>query len=313
MTSGSMSPSSGGGALSTPARSKGAFDTASVAAMPRKRRFEPARWAILLASIYLLAIILNLLIFNKAWNWHLVATYLFSPRILIGVGNTIWLTLLALFFGLLLGLIGCMARLSRFAVLRGAMFCYVWFTRATPPLVVLLLIYFLGVLKPTLGVGLPFVDPVVKWPTNDLITPFTAAVVGLSFYLGGKTAEIFRSGYLAVGAGQHEAVKALGLSPWTALTRVVGPQALRALTPPLANEVVTAFKNTSLVSVVGYAELLTTVQRLYAVNFETIPMLTVACVWYLALTSALMTGQLWLERRFGRGYERRAGVPAART
>lgn len=285
-------------------------DLAAVAALPRKRRFELARWATLVLSIYLLAILVNLLVFNDSWNWRLVGAYLFSPRVLLGIGNTIWLTLLALFFGLLLGLVVCMARLSRYPLLRGAMFCYVWVTRATPPLVVLLLIYFLGVLKPTLGVGLPFMNTFVEWPTNDLITPFTAAVVGLSFYLGGKSAEIFRSGYLAIGAGQHEAVKALGLPPRTALMRVIGPQALRALTPPLANEVVTAFKNTSLVSVVGYAELLTTVQRLYAVNFETIPMLTVACIWYLVLTSALMAGQIWVERRFGRGYDRRANAPA---
>lgn len=190
--------------------------------------------------IYLLAILVNLLVFNDSWNWRLVGAYLFSPRVLLGIGNTIWLTLLALFFGLLLGLVVCMARLSRYPLLRGAMFCYVWVTRATPPLVVLLLIYFLGVLKPTLSVGLPFMNTFVEWPTNDLITPFTAAVVGLSFYLGGKSAEIFRSGYLAIGAGQHEAVKALGLPPRTALMRVIGPQALRALTPPLANEVVTA-------------------------------------------------------------------------
>ena len=285
----------------------------SIVDMPRKARFEWARWVLIVVSIYILAVVFNLLVFNHAWKWDMVGSYLFSPRVLRGVGNTIWLTALALFFGLLAGLVVCMAQLSRYPVLRIAAFIYVWFTRATPALVILLLIYFLGVLKPTLGIGIPFLGYVVEWPTNDLITPFTAAVVGLSFYLGGKTAEIFRSGYLSVSAGQHEAVKALGLGPWTALTRITGPQAFRVLTPPLANEVVTAFKNTSLVSVVGFAELLTTVQRLYAVNFETIPMLTVACVWYLALTSVLMAGQLWLERRFGRGHIRRSSIKPSQT
>lgn len=113
-------------------------------------------------GIYLLAILVNLLVFNDSWNWRLVGAYLFSPRVLLGIGNTIWLTLLALFFGLLLGLVVCMARLSRYPLLRGAMFCYVWVTRATPPLVVLLLIYFLGVLKPTLSVGLPFMNTFVE-------------------------------------------------------------------------------------------------------------------------------------------------------
>ncbi|WP_185972461.1 amino acid ABC transporter permease [Georgenia yuyongxinii] len=274
-------------------------------ALPRRNRFNLVRWVILIAVIYVVAVVGNLLVFNESWNWPLVAAYLFSQRIMLAVFNTIWLTVLSLAVGLLLGLLACGARLSRFAVLRSTAFAYVWLVRATPPLVILLLIYFLGVLKPTLGLGIPFLPYLVEWPTNDLITPFTAAVVGLSFYLGGKTAEIFRSGFLAVGAGQREAVRALGLSPWTALTRVTGPQAVRVLIPPMANEVVTMFKNTSLVSVVGFAELLTTAQRLYAANFETIPMLTVACVWYLGLTSVLMVGQLRLERRFARGFDRR--------
>ncbi|WP_193314501.1 amino acid ABC transporter permease [Georgenia ruanii] len=273
--------------------------------LPHKGRFDLVQWVILIAVIYMVAVVGNLLIFNESWNWPLVASYLFSQRIVLGVFNTIWLTVLSLTFGLLVGLVACGARLSRFAVLRTIAFGYVWLVRATPPLVILLLIYFLGVLKPTLGIGLPFLPYLVAWPTNDLITPFTAAVVGLAFYLGGKTAEIFRSGFLAVGTGQREAVRALGLSPWTALTRVTGPQAVRVLIPPMANEVVTMFKNTSLVSVVGFAELLTTTQRLYATNFETIPMLTVACIWYLALTSVLMAGQLLLERKFARGFDRR--------
>lgn len=290
--------------MSSPTREK-TLTADRLLGLPQKRRFEITRWILLIVGIYVVAVVLNLMIFNEAWDWPLVWSYLFSQRIMLGVLNTVWLTVLALVFGLLTGLIVCLARLSRFSVLRGAAFVYVWIVRATPPLVILLLIYFLGVLKPTLGLGLPFLPYVVEWPTNDLITPFTAAVVGLSFYLGGKTAEIFRSGFIAVGAGQREAVQALGLGPWTALTRVIGPQAVRVIIPPMANEVVTMFKNTSLVSVVGFAELLTTTQRLYATNFETIPMLTVACVWYLALTSILMVGQLRLERKFGRGFDRR--------
>lgn len=278
----------------------------AVVGLPRKRRFELMRWVVLIVAIYAAVVLTNFLVFNGSWNWELVGTYLFSQRIVLGVWNTIWLTVVALSIGLSMGLIVCAARVSRFPILRMWAFAYIWAMRATPPLVVMLLIYFLGALKPTVGVGLPFAPSFIEWPTNEVISPFTASVIGLSIYLGGKSAEIFRGGYVSVGTGQYEAIKALGISPWTALVRVTGPQAVRVLTPPLANEVVTMFKNTSLVSVIGFAELLTTVQRIYAVNFETIPMLTVACIWYLGLTSLLMAGQIWLERRSGRGFERRA-------
>jgi polar amino acid transport system permease protein len=276
--------------------------------LPRKRRFELVRWVVLIVVAYVAVVGAHFLIFNPAWNWSLVGSYLFSQRIVLAVGNTMWLTVLALACGLSLGLVACAARLSRYAVLRTAAMVYVWVVRATPPLVILLIIYFLGALQPTFGVGVPFGPSLVEWSSNDLISQFSAAIACLSIYLGGKSAEIFRAGFMAVGAGQREAVKALGLGPWTSLTRVLGPQAVRVLTPSLANEVVTMFKNTSIVSLVGYAELLTTVQRIYAVNFETIPMLTVACVWYLALTSVLMVGQMKLEQKFGRGFVRRAYV-----
>ena len=91
----------------------------------------------------------------------------------------------------------------------------------------------------------------------------------------------------------------------TAYIKVLGPQVIRNITPALANETITIFKNTSLVSVIGFTELLTTVQNIYSVTFETIPLLTVAVIWYLALTSLAMVGQSMLERRFGRGFTRR--------
>lgn len=292
--------------MSTLQNPKTAHSQKSLLELPQKHRFEWTRWVLLILAVYVLIVVADLLIFNDTWNWSLVLAHLFSERVLAGVWNTILLTVLTLFFGLLLGLVVCFGRLSRFAVLRASATIYIWLVRSIPPLAILLLIYFLGVLKPTLGVGFPFMPYIIEWPTNALISPFTAAVIGLTFYLGGKSAEIFRSGFLAVDRGQREAVKALGIPPTTAFLKVVGPQATRVLIPPLANEVVTMFKNTSLVSVVGFAELLTTSQRLYATNFETIPMLTVACIWYITLTSVLMIGQLWIEQRLSRGYSRHA-------
>jgi polar amino acid transport system permease protein len=122
-------------------------------------------------------------------------------------------------------------------------------------------------------------------------------------YLGGYSAEIFRGGVSAVDRGQREACKAIGMSDFRMMWHVVMPQAVRIIIPPLANELITMFKNTSLVTVIGYVELLTTVQLIYATNFETIPLLTVACIWYLALTSLAMAAQSLLERHFRKGVQ----------
>lgn len=283
-----------------------------IAALPIRDRFDAKHWIASIAGVLVLLYAVDFLL-SPGWKWDIVAEYLFDADVLRAVARTIALTVLALFFGLIIGLGVCAARLSRFAVLRTLALAYIWLIRALPIMVVLLFIYFLAALVPTLGFGIPGLPPLVEVETKLVIDRFAAALLGLSLYLGGKAAEIFRSGYLAVSVGQHEAVRALGLSNWTALTRATGPQALRVLIPPMANEVVTMFKNTAIVTVIGYPELLTTVQKIYAENGQTIPMLTVACIWYLALTSVLMVGQIWLERKFGRGFVRRNHIGSERA
>ncbi|GAA1633928.1 amino acid ABC transporter permease [Georgenia ruanii] len=283
------------------------LDHEQIAAMPVRRRFEISRWVTAAAGILLVLLLVDFLL-SPGWNWHIVAQHLFADKVLAGVGRTLGLTALSLVGGCLLGLLVCAARLSRYPLLRNLALIYIWVIRALPIMVVLLFIFFLAALVPTLGFGIPGLPPLWEVETKRVVTQFGSALLGLSLYFGGKAAEIFRGGYLAVASGQHEAVRALGLTPWTALTRVSGPQAIRVLIPPMANEVVTMFKNTSIVTVIGYGELLTTVQKVYSQTGETIPMLTVACVWYLALTSVLMVGQIWLERRLGRGFNRRPSI-----
>jgi polar amino acid transport system permease protein len=278
-----------------------------IAALPIRRRFEVVRWIMSAAGILLVLFVVDFLL-SPGWKWHIVAEYLFADQVLAGVRRTLGLTVLSLAIGSLIGLLVCAARLSQYPLLRAVAFVYIWVVRALPIMVVLLFIFFLAALVPTLGLGIPGLPPLWQVDTKQVVTQFGSALLGLSLYFGGKAAEIFRGGYLAVGAGQHEAVRALGMTPWTALTRVSGPQAVRVLIPPMANEVVTMFKNTSIVTVIGYGELLTMVQKVYSQTGETIPMLAVACVWYLALTSVLMVGQIWLERRVGRGFDRRSHI-----
>lgn len=263
------------------------------------------KWLTILLAVYLTVVAIEFLVFNQRWNWSLVLDYLFSQRIMQGLLNTIILTVVSTAIGLILGMVAAWAKLSNFVVFRTLASLYVWIIRATPLLVILLMVFFLAALAPTLGIGIPFGPNFFDVPTNDVISRFSAAIIGLSLYLGGKSAEVFRSGIISVDRGQFEACRSVGLSPWTTYTRVIGPQTIRVITPPMANEVITMFKNTSLVSVIGFTELLTTTQLIYANNFQTIPLLTVAVIWYLVLTSIAMFGQSKLERRFGRGFSRR--------
>lgn len=273
--------------------------------LPIKPRTGIAKWASIILAIYLFILGLEFFVFNENWKWPLVLDYLFSERIMQGLLNTITLTVVSTAIGLVIGLLTTWAKLSSLVVLRTVASIYIWAVRATPLLVLLLMIFFLGALVPRLGIGIPFGPTFFEVPTSEVISRFTAAVIGLALYLGGKAAEVFRSGIIAIDRGQFEACRAVGLSPWTTYSKVIGPQSIRVITPPMANEVITMFKNTSLVSVIGYTELLTTAQLIYARNFETIPLLTVAVIWYLVLTSIAMYGQSLLENRFGRGFDRR--------
>jgi polar amino acid transport system permease protein len=265
----------------------------------RRKKSDFLCYAALVVAIILLY---ELFIDNPRWDWPIVWSYLFNKRVLVGLENTLILTALASVVGLVLGLIVAGCRMAENPVLRAAAYVYIWVIRAIPTLAALLFLFFLAALVPRLHLTIPFLNVTVfDVSTNNLISRFSAAVIGLAIYLGGYSAEIFRGGLAAVDKGQKEACKALGMSDAKMMWHVVMPQAIRIIIPPLANELITMFKNTSLVTVIGYVELLTTVQLIYSTTFETIPLITVACIWYLFLTSIAMLGQSLLERRFGKG------------
>jgi polar amino acid transport system permease protein len=265
----------------------------------RRKKSDILCYAALLVAVVLLY---ELFVDNPRWQWPVVGSYLFNKQVLLGLQNTLILTALASALGLVIGIIIAGCRMADNPVLRTAAYAYIWVIRAIPTLATLLFLFFLAALVPRLHLSIPFVHVTVfDISTNNLVSRFSAAVIGLAVYLGGYSAEIFRGGLTAVDKGQREACKALGMSDARTMWHVVMPQAIRIIIPPLANELITMFKNTSLVTVIGYVELLTTVQLIYSTTFETIPLITVACVWYLFLTSLAMLGQSLLERRFGRG------------
>jgi len=175
----------------------------------------------------------------------------------------------------------------------------VWLFRGTPLLVQLLFWNFLAALYPRLSLGVPFGPQLVTVNTNSLITTTTAAVLGLGLNEGAYMAEIVRGGIASVDHGQTEAALALGMHRLQTLRRIVLPQALRCIIPPTGNEVVAMLKTTSIGSVIAATELLSAAQLIYARTYQTIPLLIVASIWYLAITSAFTLGQSWLERRTG--------------
>src|SRR5690606_19043637 len=139
-------------------------------------------------------------------------------------------------------------------------------------------------------------------PTKELLTPFLAAVVGLTLNQAAESCEIIRAGFLSVPKGQIEAGMTIGLTSRERFFRIVFPQAMRVVVPPMSNASILMLKQTSLVSIIGGLDLMTRAQNIYLQTFQIIPILMVATVWYLALTSVLTLGQSYLERRFGRGY-----------
>jgi polar amino acid transport system permease protein len=251
---------------------------------------------------------------NPNYQWSVVGHYLFAAPILTGLSHTVELTVASMAIGIGLGVVLAVMRLSPNPVISTAASVYIWVFRGVPVLVQLLFWYFLSALFPRLSIGIPFGPSVLSVDTNQVITQLTAAVLGLGLSEGAYMAEIVRSGILSVSQGQNDAAKSLGMKGLLTMRRIVLPQALRIIIPPTGNETIGMLKNTSMVIVIAYTDLLTSASLIYARTFETIPLLIVACIWYLAVTTVLMFIQSGIERRFGRGFTpRREAGWLART
>ncbi|MFD0654965.1 amino acid ABC transporter permease [Streptomyces malaysiensis subsp. malaysiensis] len=167
---------------------------------------------------------------------------------------------------------------------------------------------FAASLFPRIGLGIPGGGFLVSWDTNEVIPIFAAAVLGLGFNEAAYVAEIVRGGLLSVPAGQSEAADALGLGRLATLRFVVLPQAMRAIIPPIGNQFISMLKMTSVVLVIGVGDLLESVTQIYSRNYRQIPLLIVASIWYLVMTTLLTLVQARLEKRFGRSLGRVGGT-----
>lgn len=272
---------------------------------PSGERIPVARtrhWGRLLAAAAVTLVagwLAYLVVVNPRLDWGKVAGYLFNDRILAGVWVTIEISVLATVLGLALGVAVAILRLSHNPVLSGLATLYIWFFRGTPVLVQLIFWYNLAFLFPELVLKIPFTTIGLKWDTNQVMTGFTAAMLGLGLNLAAYFAETVRAGIQAVDHGQTEAAYALGMTPAKRMRVIVLPQALRIIIPPTGNEFISMLKTTSLVYVVAGHDLMTNASQIYKANNLIMELLIVASLWYMLMTAVATFLQGRLERRFG--------------
>jgi His/Glu/Gln/Arg/opine family amino acid ABC transporter permease subunit len=203
----------------------------------------------------------------------------YLPFLLMSAGVTVWISLLSLVFGSILGLLLALARVSKNRFARGFAWGYVWLIRGTPMLLQIFAIYYW---LPTLGVTLP---------------AFVAGVAALSINAAGYFVDIFRAGILSVPTGQVEAGLSIGLTPLQVMARIILPLAVRPALPPYIGQCINLVKNSSLVSVISVQELMFTSQSIYSSTYKIAEILGTAGLLYLAINTALQVLQSSLEHR----------------
>ncbi|PRE42015.1 amino acid ABC transporter permease/ATP-binding protein [Burkholderia multivorans] len=284
---------------SSATRDAGAGTGARVRIVPARHRSSLAGTVL---AVALIALALHSILTNPQWGWPVFAEWFLSPPVLSGLARTLVLTLLGAVFGFALGALVAFARLSRSRLLSASAWTFVWLFRSIPLIVLLLILNNLGYLYEHVRLGVPFTD--IVWfdtPTTDLISPFAAAVLGLTLNHAAFSAEVIRGGILSVDQGQLEAAAALGLPHGRQTARIVLPQAMRAILPTAFNDLIVLAKGTSMVYVLAMPELFYTVQVIYRRNLEVIPLLMVATVWYLIILTVLSAIQVQVERHYARG------------
>ncbi|GAA1725572.1 amino acid ABC transporter permease [Streptomyces yatensis] len=265
---------------------------------------NPWRWAAVAVTAVLVAQFAHGLITNPGWEWDVFADFFTTRTILKAVWITIQLTFYGTALGFALGIVLAFMRLSRSPFLKSVAFTYIWAFRSIPLIVQLLFWFNLTYLYKRLDFGIPFGPGFFSFDTAGLVGAMSAAVLGLALHQAAYAAEIVRGGVLAVDGGQLEAAAALGIPRLRQLRKIVLPQAMRSILPNAANEVISLFKGTSIVSVMAIGELFYQAQVIYGRNGRVVPLLMVATVWYIILTTVLSIAQYYVERRFSRGATR---------
>ncbi|MEU0943555.1 amino acid ABC transporter permease [Streptomyces canus] len=266
---------------------------------------RPGRWIATAVVLVVAAQFVHGLATNPFYQWDRFGYWFLRPTVLDGLLITLEVTAYSAVLGLLGGVLLALARLSKSPVLRAVSWTYVWALRSIPLIVVLLFLYNFSALYKTLSVGVPFGPAFFSFDESRLATDMAIAVIGLSLNEAAYAAEVVRGGILSVDQGQHEAAAALGLPKSYQFRKIVFPQALRSITPNYVNQLIGLVKSTSLVFYVSLLDLFGTVQSMGATYpGDIVPLLLVATVWYLTLTSAVSVVQFYVERYYARGATR---------
>ena len=235
-----------------------------------------------------------ILVTNPQFRWDVVWKWLFSKMIMTGLFMTIVLTILSMTLGTALAITMAIMRQSINPVLRGVSSAYTQ----------LIFWSLLPTLYRTITLGIPGTEIGVSLETRAWFTPFWMAFIGLGLNEGAYLAEIIRAGILSVDHGQWEAATALGMNRGKIFRRIILPQAMRVIVPPIGNETISMLKTTSLVSAIPYTLELTFVANQKGQElFQPVPLLIAAAIWYLIVTSILMRIQSRIERHFGKGFD----------
>lgn len=228
-------------------------------------------------------------------DWPVVREFFFSPVLVKGLGNTVLITVLAIVMGLALGVVFAVMRLSKNPVTNVVANAYIWLFRGTPVYLQLLIWFNLALVFPNVNLGF--------WKARmvDVMTPFLAALLGLGINEGAYMTEIVRGGILSVDRGQLEAASTLGMPRLLAMRRIVLPQAMRVIIPPIGNEFIGLLKTSSMASTIAFTEILHRAQLIYFVNAKVIELLIVAAGWYMVIVTLFTVLQIQVEKRFARG------------
>lgn len=234
-------------------------------------------------------------VLNFDFDFFLKFVFQPSPALIGGLAITIYASVIAQFVGVILGIFSALAGMAKNRILRGASGFYVWFFRGTPLLVQMFLVYF-G--TPYL-LGVDLFPPDVHLGVLDLRGAVLAGIVALSINEGAYMSEIVRAGILSVDSGQTEAAKSLGMTYGLTMRRIVLPQALRVIIPPLGNEFNNMLKTTSLMSIIAVQEIFRVAQATYGVTFKAFESFLGVAVYYLVLTTIWSLIQGVIEGRLG--------------
>ena len=193
------------------------------------------------------------------------------PHLIDGTAVTLQVFAITLVLSMPLGLVLALLRISRFGVVSGGVNAYIWLMRGTPLMLQMLFIYFALPFVPVIGIKLP---------------DFPAAIVAFVLNYAAYFAEIFRAGIQSIGRGQYEAARVLGMTYPQTMRRIVLPQVIKRILPPVSNETITLVKDTSLIYVLAMNDLLRAARGIVQRDFSTTPFV-VAAAFYLIMTLVL--------------------------